>query len=136
MDKGILKAVWAGMFLLCAVLGFVSDPTGFDYWMMVSISVLFFVPPALLLYRSWKDRDEKQLRLIFRLSLLSLVGTAVLLIANFFSVLGSDTLGKILYWILVIFSTPMVCCQNWALSLFAWAVLMMSALSLKKSLKS
>lgn len=135
MDKTILKVLWAGMFILCAVLGFVPGAEGFSYWMMVAMSVLFFVPPALLLYRSWKDRDAKQLRLVRNLALISLIGTSVLLIANFLSVLGGQLLGKILYWVLVIFSTPMICSQNWAICLFVWALVLMTAIQGEKSIK-
>ena len=135
MDKGILKALWAGMFILCAVLGFFPELEGFNYWMMVAMSALFFLPPALLLWRSWKDKDMAQLRLVRNLALISLVGTVVLLIANFLSVLGGEWLGKILYWALVIFSTPMICSQNWAICLFVWALVLMTAISLEKAVK-
>ncbi len=135
MDKTILKVLWAGMFILCAVLGFVPGAEGFSYWMMVFMSVLFFVPPALLLYRSWKEKDAKQLRLVRNLALISLVGTSVLLVANLLSVLGGPLLGKILYWALVIFSTPMICSQNWPIILFVWALVLMTAIHGEKSIK-
>lgn len=135
MEKSILKALWAGMFILCAVLGFVPEPEGFDLWMMVTLAVLFFVPPALLLYKAWKDRDTRELRLVRVIALISLIGTVVLLVANILSAIGSQMLGKILYWALIIFSTPMVCGQYYVLSLFLWALVLMTAISLEKSLK-
>lgn len=135
MDKGILKALWAGMFILCAVLGFFSEPEGFNYWMMVAMSALFFLPPALLLWRSWKDRDAKQLRQVRIVALVWLVATPVLLIANFLSVLGGEWLGKLLHWALVILSTPMICSQNWAICIFVWALVLMTAISLEKAVK-
>ena len=52
----------------------------------------------------------------------------VLLIANFLSVLGSELLGNILYYVLVIVSTPMVCGQYWVISLFLWAYLMIACM--------
>ena len=59
----------------------------------------------------------------------------VLLVANFLSALGSVTLGDVLYGMLVIVSSPMVCSGYWVLSLFLWACLLMSSLSQLKKLK-
>lgn len=127
-DKSILKSLWAGMFLLCALLGFVPQPTGANQWLLMSFGILFFLPPALLLYQCHKSRDTKQLRLIRNLSLISLGITLVLLVANIFSMLAPRAVGDVLHVCLVIASTPMVCCQYWFISLFGWAILLWCAI--------
>lgn len=124
MDKGILKALWAGMFILCAVLGFISEPQGANKVLLIALALLFFLPPALLVWQSWKQGDRKELRLVRNLALISLVGTVVILVANMLSVLGSETLGDVLYYMLIIVSTPMICGQYWAWSLLLWAILL------------
>ena len=48
MKKSFLLALWGGMFILCAGLGFVPDPTGAWRVLLTLLAVAFFVPPALL----------------------------------------------------------------------------------------
>ena len=50
------------------------------------------------------------------------------LFVNFLSALGSEQIGEFLYVLLVVVSSPMVCCQVWILSLLGWSVLLMTAL--------
>lgn len=124
-DKGILKAIWAGMFIVCGVLGFISQPGSGAKVLMVILSLLFFVPPYADLWFSWKNKDQKELRLVRNLCLVSLGATLVLLVANVLSVLSrSEVMGNVLYYALVIVSTPMVCGQYWAYSLLLWAGLL------------
>ena len=127
MNKKTVFALWGGLFLLCAGLGFITEPNGLLKALMVMLSVGFFVPGFALLRLSAKAGDLHTLQLIRNLSSLSLIITVVLLIANFMSVLGSEALGNILYYILIIVSSPMVCSQYWAVSLFLWACLMIAA---------
>ncbi len=135
MDKGILKALWAGMFILCAVLGFIPEPEGFSKFLLCSLGLLFFLPPALLLYKSWQDRDRKTLTWIRNLSLLSLGLTLVLMVGNLLSVLASIAVGNVLYWALVILSAPMICSQYWFLGPAGWAILLFTAMELGKGVK-
>ena len=123
-DKSILKALWAGMFLLCMLLGFVPEPTGANHWLLLGFGILFFLPPALLLFQGWKQRDRKLLKQLCRLSLISLSVTLVLIVANMLSLLASEAVGNFLYFLLVVCSTPMICCQYWFVSLAAWAILL------------
>ena len=135
-DKGILKALWAGMFLLCALLGFVPEPEGANKWLLLIFGLLFFVPPALLLYQCRKSADVKNLRLVRRLAVASLGVTVVLLVANILSMLAPQAVGDALYYILVVTSTPMVCCQYWVVSLFLWAALLWCSLIFIKEVKN
>ena len=125
MYKKLLLILWAGLFILCAALGFIPEPEGAAAAAMTAVSVLFFLPPALLLY---KFRDLVTVKLIRNLSALSLGFTLVLLILNFLTVLRSEYLGQVLHYVLVIVSSPMICSGHWALSLFLWACLLMASL--------
>ena len=123
-DKGILKAIWAGLFLLCSVLGFLPEQSGANRVLLVIFAVAFFAPPARLIWVSYREKDLGQLRLVRNLSLLSLGGTMVLILCNLLSVLGSENLGDGLYYLLAFWSTPMFCGHYWVLSLLLWALLL------------
>ncbi len=127
-DKGILKALWAGMFILCALLGFVPQPAGVNKWVLMSFGILFFLPPICLLAQCYKTRDRKELKLICKLSGISLVITLVLLVANILSLLAPEKVGNALYYLMVVVSSPMVCCQYWFISLAGWAILLWCAI--------
>ena len=126
MDKKRLYFIWAGLFILTALLGFITEPNGLIKALMVISALAFFVPPAFLL----KQGDMQDIKRVRNLSIASLVTTAVLLVLNVMSVLASEAVGTGLYALLVLLSAPMVCSQYWALSLFFWACLLM--VSLKK----
>jgi len=125
MNKRTLFTLWGILFLLCAALGFLPEPSG----LLTLAALVFFLPPAVLLY---KNRDNHTLKLVRNLSALSLGLTLVLLIVNFLTALSSETLGTIVYYILVIVSSPMICSGHWAMSLFLWACLLMVSLNLLK----
>lgn len=127
MNKKTLFVLWGILFVLCAGLGFIPAPAGALKGLMTALSVLFFLPPALLL---WKADRETGL-LIRNLSMLSLGVTMVTLILNFVMAVSSEFLGNVLHYILVIVSAPMICSGYWVLSLFLWASLLM--VSLKKT---
>ncbi len=135
MDKTILKALWAGLFIICAVLGFLPEPEGITEALMILLAIVFFVPPALLLWKAWQTRDSKTLRLLRLLSLLSLCGSLVLMVANLLSVLAPTWVGNVLYWALVILGTPMMCSRLAMGSLLAWAVVLFASMELLGKLK-
>ena len=124
-DKGILKALWAGMFIVCALLGFIQQPAQGPKVLMIILSVVFFVPPFADVYFAWKNQDRQELCLVRNLCLISLGSTLVMLVANILSTLSrSLVLGDWLHYVLVIVSTPMICIQYGAYSLLLWAVLL------------
>lgn len=125
MNNKILYFVWGGLFILCGLLGFIPEPAGLGKWLLVVLSVGFFAPGWILLYRGKRN-------LIRNLSLISLAVTLLLLVLNFMSGRASEAAGDFLYGLLVFLSAPMVCSQYWIISLFLWACLLMSSLKSKK----
>ena len=128
MKKKGLFALWGVLHIVCAGLGFIPEPAGALRILLTVLSVGFFVPPALLLLCAKKEQDAAPRLLVRNLSGLSLLLTLALLVGNFLAALGPDALGQVLYSILVIVSSPMVCSGYWALSLFLWACLLMASL--------
>ena len=133
MKQNYLFALWGGLFALCAVLGFIPAPGSALQILMTLLSIVFFVPGALLLRLSFQSKNRSIALLVRNLSFASLVLSAVLIIANFLSAFGSAFWGNVLYSILIIVSSPMVCSGYWALSLFLWACLMIAAMKILKS---
>ena len=132
MKKKSLFALWGGLFLVCGGLGFVPEPAGVVRWLLTVLSILFFLPPAVLVYQGRKTGDAHLLALIRNLSALSLGLTALLLILNFLTAFRSEVLGNILHAVLVVVSSPMICSVYWVLSLFLWACLLTASLSARK----
>ncbi len=133
MKKRNLYIAWGVLYVFCTVLGFVTPKSGGFYALCMTLSLAFFIPPAILL--QWADnRGQKgTVKRIVHLSIVSLVATTITLILNFLTMGASMEAGKILYWLLIILSSPMVCMQIWAISLFLWACLLFAGLSkLKK----
>ena len=132
MKQHYLYAVWGGLFALCAALGFIPAPSVALQVLMTLLSVLFFVPAALLL----RSGDIAVATLIRNLSIASLSLTAILIMANFLSALAPAQVGNILHAVLIIVSAPMVCSDVWALSLFLWACLMVCSIKILKAKKN
>ena len=132
MKPKTLFILWGGLFVLCAALGFVNTESVAAQVLMTALSIVFFIPAALLL-RKCKESGNRSIALLVRnFSAASLLLTAVLLIANFLSVLAPAWLGNALHIMLVIVSAPMICSDYWVLSLFLWACLMIYAIKLLK----
>ena len=132
MKNKTLYILWAALFALCAILGFFRETVTEGQWLMTLLSLLFFAPPGALLWRAQKNKDEHTRLLIRNLSGASLGLTALLLVANVLSVMGSSWLGNVLDALLTILSAPMKCGPSWALSIFLWAFLFLSAAKRRK----
>ena len=132
MKKQALFGLWAAAFIVCAGLGFIPDPQGGVRVLLTLLALACFIPPFCLLIRARKQGDRHTIALVRNLSIASLGATALLLMLNFLSVLGSETLGNFLYSVLLVVSSPMVCSGSWGLSLFLWACLLMVSLGHEK----
>lgn len=124
----LLWCLWAAAYGICTVCGFFPVAAGALYGLFILLSLGFFVPPALLLFEAVQNKQPKILRIIRNLSLISLGLTLVTIVLNFVSIQASAAWGLVLYWILILVSTPMVCSQVWVIGLFGWAMLLMTCL--------
>ena len=129
MKKTVLFALWGGLFVISAALG-LADNTKAGLW----VSILFFLPPSLLLYDAGKKGDKSAVLLIRNLAALSLGLTLVLLILNVVFAVKSQAVGNFLHGILGVVSAPMLASGYWALSLFLWACLLMVGRRLAKKM--
>ena len=127
-----LLLLWAILFGLCAALGFLPEPEGALKGVLTAASIAHFLPPLATLYLAKQEKDMQTIRLIRNLSFLSLLLTMALLIANFLSAGAGEILGDLLYYMLIIVSSPMICSGLWAMSLFLWACLLMASLTVLK----
>ena len=136
MSNKSLYSLWGVLFIICAALGFIPVPSGAVQAVFTILSVLFFLPPVVLLYRAGKAGDRSAALLIRNLSLASLGLTLIVLILSVVSAIQSEFLGNFLHGILVIISTPMICSGYWVLSLFLWACILIYSLQLLLKYKS
>ena len=127
MKEKILYCIWACMYILCVGLACINDAQGFGKFVLVLISILFFVPGAMILYEGMKAKNKKALVRVRIISAASLFLTMVVWIINVMSISASEKAGDVLYEILILVSAPMVCSQYWVLSLFLWACLLMAS---------
>ena len=108
MSKKLLFALWGGLFILCAGLGFIpgfsQNVSAGAQAVLTVLAVAFFAPPACLIYGAKKEKDARTLKLV--------------------------TMGNVLFAVLIVVSSPMVCSGYWALSLFLWACLLIVSHSL------
>lgn len=132
MKQKALFVLWGGLFILCAGLGFIPQPEGFLRGAMTAAALGFFLVGWLILYRADKTGDRDSLLLVRNLSLLSLGLTLLLLVFSFLTLNVSQWMGDLVHVILVIVSSPMICSGYWALSMFLWACLLLTARSYLK----
>ena len=122
MKKWTIYCIWGCLYVVCAALGFaVTEPSQLQTFALLVLSLLFFVPPALLLIDAYRHGCRKTRVILRWISGLSLSLTFVFLVGNIASALGGDALGNALHEILILVSVPMICSQQWFLSIFLWA---------------
>ncbi len=123
--RSVLYPIWGILFALCAGLGFIPAPTGALKVLLTLASLAFFVPAGCIMYQASKTGHRDSFLLLLVLSVTSLGLTLVLLVLNLLSVMWPAWIGRGLYILLVMVSSPMICSGYWALSLFLWACIMM-----------
>ena len=128
MKEKILYAVWGCLYILCVGLGTVDNAQGIGKVLLMLTAVIFFIPPAIILYDGLREKRRKTLVRIRIISIVSLSLTMVVLIANVMSIAASEAVGNFLHELLILVSAPMLCSQYWVLSLFLWACLLMVSL--------
>ena len=133
MSNTALYALWGALYVLCAGLGFVVVPAPWLELLMRLLALALFVPPLVLNHRAAKAGNRRTLMLVRNLSGLWLILTSLLLVGNFLSVLASETVGNILYYLLTIVGSPLIAGHSWAMIIFLWAYVLFDSLAkLKK----
>lgn len=116
-----LYIAWAAMAVLTMVLGF-AYPNAGGIWPRL-ISVVFFIPPWMVLRRAKTEENRFHVRLVGLLSASSVLLTLVLLVLNLMSANWSESVGNALNAALTVVSVPMVCSNFFILPLFLWGTL-------------
>ena len=124
MKNRNLYIAWGVLYIFCTVLGFIPAQEGGFFALSMLLALGFFVPPSIILYRSVKRDDLGTITLIKVLSATSLIATLILMVLNILSVSAPTGVGDMLYYLLIIVSSPMVCMRIQGISLFLWAVLL------------
>ena len=127
-----LWIIWAAAYVICTVCAFFPVAQGALTGLFLLLSLVFFVPPGFLIYEAVQNKRPKTLRIIRNLSLISLGLTLVTILLNFLSFQASESWGLVLYWLLILVSTPMICSQVWVVGLFGWAMLLFTSLTYLK----
>ncbi len=126
-----LYLLWAGMFVLTAVLGFlfpnVTEPA--QRLPLQLATGAFFIPPWAIMTKANEEGTDKHIKIVRNLSLSSIAATCVLLALNIYSAGMSEALGNALNAALTIVSAPLVCSNFYVMPLFLWGTLLMGAFS-------
>lgn len=132
MKKKILYGCWLALYVLCAGLSHIAEPTARQSTAHTLLSILFFAPAAILLIDALREKDQKTLFVLRIAGIASLGLTLIMLLVNMLSVLSSQLVGNILYEMLIFVSVPMICSRHWVISLFLWACLLILTLPKKE----
>lgn len=123
----ILYCIWAGLFILCAGLGTITQRNTAGALILTFLSLIFFIPPIILLYDGLTTENKKMLLRVRLISLTSLCLTLIMIIATTLTLFASEAVGNVLNDIYIIVSTPMCCCYWQGVSLFLWACVFVSS---------
>ena len=133
MSYTVLYILWGALFAASACMGFLPAPEAKAAQAVFRLAATcVFVPPWLILFRAGKENGKKHRALVRNLSLASIGATTVLLALNIMSARWPEQVGDALHAALVVVSAPMVCGQNYMLSLFAWGILLMASIGKSK----
>ena len=120
---------WAAAYVICTVCAFFPVAQGALTGLFLLLSLGFFVPPGFLIYEAVQNKRPRTLKMIRNLSIISLSLTLLTILLNFVAFEASRAWGLVLYWLLILVSTPMICSQVWVVGLFGWACLLMTSLT-------
>ena len=121
----ILYIVWAVLYCACVGFSFVSNRNLGGKIFLIGLNLVFYVPPFVLAIKALKEENRKALKTLRWISVSVLVLATVMLVLNILSVKFSARVGLIMYVLLAVLAPPLACAQQFALSLFLWACLLM-----------
>lgn len=124
MKKLILYSLWGCLFVICVGLGTIQTTDTMVKTALLLISIAFFVPGLLLLYDAKTEGDRKGVLTIRWISITSLTLTLGALLAFLLTSSRGFDAAEVLYEVLILVSSPMICSQYWLVSLFLWSCLL------------
>ena len=131
MSNTFLYILWGILYVGCAALGIFNAPP----WAGVMGCISFFIPPALLLWKAGRQKDRKTVLTVRNLALVWLGTTLALMVLNILSVAMSEAAGRVLHYMMVVLTSPMVCGQKWIIAMFLWSYVLMHSLQQLKRMK-
>ena len=108
MKKSIIYTGWGVLYCLCVGFSFIPNPQGAGKALLVMVSLLFFVPPFVLLFLAKKENSRKSLSVLRLLSICGLGLALIPLVLNFLWVDFSADTGRLLYVALVVFTVHLL----------------------------
>ena len=124
MKKLLLYSLWGCLFVICVGLGTIQTTDTFVRVALLLIGVVFFVPGAILLYDAKTEGDRKGILTVRWISITSLTLTLATLVAFLLTSSRGIDAAEVLYEVLILVSSPMICSQYWIVSLFLWGCLL------------
>ncbi len=124
MKFGKYYIAWGVLYAICAGLGFIPYPKGMAYAGMLIFALVFFIPPTVILAKAVPRERKDEVKRVFYISIAWLVLTLTLLVLNFLTVASTELVGDVMYGILTVVSSPMICGQIWVITIFLWGCLL------------
>ena len=128
-----LYILWGGLFGLTAVLGllFPGVENGVGLFFLRLVTLLFFLPPWMILAKARIEGLVFHVRLLRYLSLASLAFTLLLFCAGILTAVGNPELGDLIHVLMAIVCAPLVCSNFYVLPMFLWATVLAATLGKK-----
>lgn len=123
MKKIVLYSIWLCLYILCVGMGTIIPQTAVQSGALTILAVIFFIPGVLLLLEGFRNDNQKLLKQVRIISLLSLILTLSLIVLNILTVNAGTAVGQALNDVLLLVSAPMFCCHWQGISIFLWACL-------------
>lgn len=129
-----LYRLWIALFVLTAILGllFPGAESAAGRFFLAGISVVFFIPPWLILVKARGEGSAHHVRIVRYLSIASLLLTMLLLCAGILSVRWGERAGDVIHILMTVICAPLVCSNYYALPMFGWALLLTGSFGRKK----
>ena len=124
-----LYLAWGALFVLTAALGllFPGAQNGLGLFCLRAVTVLFFLPPWMILAKARTEGAVFHTRLLRYLSLASLAMTLVLFCAGILTAVDNPALGDLIHVLMAIVCAPLVCSNFYVLPMFLWGTVLVAS---------
>ena len=124
-----LYLAWGTLFTLTAALGllFPGAQNGLGLFCLRAVTVLFFLPPWMILAKARAEGVAFHTRLLRYLSLASLALTLVLVCAGILTAVDNPALGDLIHVVMAIVCAPLICSNFYVLPMFLWGTVLVAS---------